>query len=254
MDEKNLTLTDYNVCHINKNSLMFIYILSVIVITVALYIFYMDVILSLIIALPFGLVYLNIHKKKSISDRKNKLRLQFREMLEAMTVAARASNNDINSLQSAYKDLLLIYGEKADIIIEIEHIIKSYNNNIQLKDLYEDFAIRTGIDDIESFANIYASIQGRSDRTDEIMENTTKIISDKIMIEDEIRTMVSAARSEQSVMFLMPILIVAVMNFSSGGFMDVLHTTIIGKMISSVAIIVFVSAYLLSLKITDLKV
>lgn len=49
-------------------------------------------------------------------------------------------------------------------------------------------------------ASIYATIEGKSSRADEIVRETQQIIADKMEIEMEIDTLMTAAKSEVNIM------------------------------------------------------
>ena len=86
------------------------------------------------------------------------MRGQFRDMLESMNVAMRAGSTEVRALESSRDDLKLLYSENSDIVREVDYILAAYNNGgIPLRKLFRDFADRSGLEDIESFASIYES-------------------------------------------------------------------------------------------------
>ena len=190
-----------------------------------------------------------------INKRKKQLRLQFKTFLESMTVAVRAGQNELVSMQSALDDLKLTYNTENDIIVEIDHIIKAYRNaDIPLSDLFLDFGNRSGIEDIKTFGTIFMVISGKSDNFATIINQTQQIISDKIEIESEIETSITSVKSELYMLFIMPILMVAMMSSMGGDMMEMLFTTTTGWIISTVAIVIFVASFLIAQKITDIKI
>mgnify|MGYP000683010527 FL=1 len=51
--------------------------------------------------------------------------------------------------------MISIYGEESDIVRELELICTGLNNNINIEVLLTDFAERSGLDDVMSFANVF---------------------------------------------------------------------------------------------------
>ena len=123
-----------------------------------------------------------------------------------------------------------------------------------MSDLFLDFGNRSGIEDIKTFGTIFMVISGKSDNFATIINQTQQIISDKIEIESEIETSITSVKSELYMLFIMPILMVAMMSSMGGDMMEMLFTTTTGWIISTVAIVIFVASFLIAQKITDIKI
>ena len=248
-------LINYNECQWNGIQHILIYISMVLLSTVVLMLFYHNIVISLIIGFIVGIFLKKMLIQSVINKRKKQLRLQFKTFLESMTVAVRAGQNELVSMQSALDDLKLTYNTENDIIVEIDHIIKAYRNaDIPLSDLFLDFGNRSGIEDIKTFGTIFMVISGKSDNFATIINQTQQIISDKIEIESEIETSITSVKSELYMLFIMPILMVAMMSSMGGDMIEMLFTTTTGWIISTVAIVIFVASFLIAQKITDIKI
>jgi tight adherence protein B len=171
-----------------------------------------------------------------------------------MSVAMRAGNPMLKSLQSARGDLGMIYPEGSDIIIELDIIIGKFNNAVPLSVAFEDFAKRSELEDINSFASIYATIEGKSSRADEIIRETQQIISDKMEIEMDIDTMMTAAKSEVNIMLIMPLVVLGVIGYAGAGFMDAIYTTTAGRLVATGCLAVFIGCYIMARKFSNVKV
>ena len=218
-----------------------------------LFIFYKIIILSIAGGLIFGVINIFVSTQTAITKRKYKLRIQFFDMLEAMSVAMRAGNPPLKALESAREDLLLIYPQSSDIILEINNIIGKFNNAIPLSELFLDFAIRSGLEDINSFASIYATIEGKSSRADEIVRETQQIIADKMEIEMEIDTMMTAAKGEVTVMLFMPLVILGVIGYAGAGFMDAIYTTAMGRLVATGGLVTFIACFIMARIFSNIK-
>jgi len=218
-----------------------------------LFIFYNLFVLSLIGGAAIGLINIFVSMHASIKKRMLKLRVQFFDLLEAMSVAMRAGNPMLRSLQSAREDLILIYPENSDIITELDIIIGKFNNAVPLSEAFSDLAERSGLEDITSFASIYATIEGKSGRADEIVRETQQIIADKMEIEMEIDTLMTAAKSEVNIMLLMPLVILGVIGYAGAGFMDAIYTTGAGRIVSTGGLIVFILSFIMARKFSNVK-
>jgi len=218
-----------------------------------LFIFYKIVPLSIIGGAIIGTVYIFTAAQGALKKRKVKLRVSFYDLLEAMSVAMRAGNPMLKSLQSAREDLVLIYPEDSDIITELDIIIGRFNNAVPMSVAFSDLAERSGLEDIASFASIYATIEGKSSRADEIVRETQQIIADKMEIEMEIETLLTAAKSEVTIMLFMPLIILGLIGYAGAGFMDAIYTTGAGRIVSTGGLGAFIVSLLLARKFSNVK-
>ena len=218
-----------------------------------LFIFYKIIPLSIAGGLILGIVNIFVSALEAAKKRKTKLRSQFFDLLEATSVAMRAGNPFIKALHSAREDLMLIYHEDCDIITELDIIIGRFNNAVPVSEALSDLAHRSGLEDIASFASIYATIEGKSGRDDEIVRETQQIIADKMEIEMEIETLLTAAKTELNIMLLMPLVILGIIGYTGAGFMDAIYTTGAGRIVSTGGFLVFILSYIMANKFSNVK-
>ena len=245
----------YNQCSMKKWEHILMYFLFGILISGIVYLFYHIVPVSVVIGFLTAVYVEKMYAESTVKKRKKTLRLQFKDFLGSMSVAVRAGNVEIYAVKSALDDLRLSYSSKADIVLEVENMILQYEKGgIPLKELFEDFADRSELEDIHSFAAVYSVIEGKSDRFGDILTQTEEIIRDKIEIEQEIETTITSAKSETMVMLIMPIVIVVAMSGMGSGLLDSLFTTAAGHLSATVSLIIFAVSYILAVKSSDIEV
>ena len=219
-----------------------------------LYIFYKLLPAALVGGVAAGTVNIFAAEQGALRKRKFKLREQFFDLLQAMSVAMRAGNPVLKALESAREDLALIYPERSDILVELDGIIGKFHNAVPLSQAFSDFARRSGLEDVASFASIYATIEGKSSRADEIIRETQQIIADKMEIEMEIDTLMTAAKSEVNIMLFMPLVILGVIGYAGAGFMDAIYTTAVGRMVATGGLVVFIISFVMARKFSNVKI
>ena len=252
--ENAVSIPDYSECKFTLVEHVLAFLIGFAAGFVILWVFYRIPFLSILGGLIIGIVYIFISRSNAKSKRLKKLRLQFYDMLEAMSVSMRAGNPVYKSLESAKNDLSLIYADDSDIITEIDIIIRRFNNAVPLSKSFEDFAKRSGLEDVASFATIYSTIEGKSSRADEIVRETQQIIADKMEIEMEIDTMMTAAKSEVNIMLFMPLVVLGVMGYAGAGFMDAIYELPVGRLVATGGLIVFIICYILAKKFSDVEI
>ena len=218
-----------------------------------LFLFYRLVPLGVLGGLAAAAASLIRGERRAVRKRLLRLRGQFYDLLEAMSVSMRAGNPVWSALGSARDDLTLIYPEDSDIVVELDVILAKFENAIPLSQSFADFAARSGLEDVASFASIYATIEGKSSRADEIVRETQQIIADQMEIEMEIETLMTAAKSEVAIMLVMPLVILAVVGYAGAGFMDAIYTTFAGRVVATGGLIVFVISFFLAQRFSEIK-
>ena len=144
-------------------------------------------------------------------------------------------------------------GEDESIINELKVIIDGINNKKDLKKLLMNLCERSGVDDIQSFANVFETAYRKGGNIKDIIKNTQQIIADKMEIENEIETMVAANQMEQKIMMIMPIMIVGMLKMLGEDFAENFVTPT-GLVATTIGVIAFVTAYFVGKKILDIKV
>jgi len=251
--EKTFTVPDYKNCQSTAADHAVAFLVGFLAGFLVLFIFYKLVALSAAGGILLGAANIFAASQGAVNKRMLKLRVQFFDLLEALSVAMRAGNPMLQSLQSAREDLILIYPQDSDIIIELDIIIGRFNNAVPLSESFSDLAERSGLEDISSFASIYAAIEGKSSRADEIVKDTQQIIADKMEIEMEIDTLMTAAKTEVNIMLFMPLVILGLIGYAGAGFLDAIYTTVSGRLVSTGGLIVFAISYILARKFSKVK-
>ncbi len=189
----------------------------------------------------------------SLKEKRTKeLKNQFRDMLDSLATSLNSGKNVIDSFQSVEQDLQLQYDENAYILYELQVIMTGIHNNIDIETLLNDFGRRSGVEDIESFANVFQICYRQGGNLKQVIRNTHSIINDKMEIESEIKTMVATNNMQQKIMIVVPILLVALIKSMSPEF-AANFATATGILATTFAIVMFVVAYFVGKKILEIR-
>lgn len=213
-------------------------------------------IINLSVMSVFGIISFKIlmpmRKNQLKTNRKKKIRKQFVDMLESLSVSIAAGQNVPSAMQTVKDDLLIQYTEKDYIVQEISVFLREMENGIPIEDLFSDFGKRTGIEDISNFGKVFEVAYRRGGNLKEIVKNCYDILSEKIEIEMEIQTKVASSANQMNIMILMPIFLIAMLKSSGDGFAEN-FTSASGIISTTVSIFVFIIAYFVGRKILDIK-
>ncbi|MDO4177008.1 MAG: type II secretion system F family protein [Bacillota bacterium] len=216
------------------------------------FVFYRSLIIFLLF-LPLVLFYPFYKKKDLIPERKRKLLLQFRESLSVLSGALSAGYSLENALEESVKELTLLYGSDGLIVQEFEQLSHLVSMNIPVERAMDEFAARSGIDEIRNFARILRIAKRSGGELVSIMRHSCDTIGDKIQVKEEILTMTASRRFEQNIMNVAPLLVVVYIDFTNPGFFTIMYTSAVGRIVMSVCLAAYLFSIHLSMKILDIE-
>lgn len=208
------------------------------------YVFY-EHIIAIIAGAAAGIVYINkLYIKNRTEAVRKKLLLQFRDMLESLSSSVSAGSNIHTAFITAQKDMESLHGCDSLIARELRHINDGVSANQNIEKLLSDLGARSGLREIQSFANVFETCNRLGGNILEISNMACQIICDKIEVEQEILTVVSAKKAEQLAMLAMPIVFVVLLKWLGAGIADM--SSAAGRISSTVALVLFALSYLIS--------
>ncbi|MDR0671801.1 MAG: hypothetical protein LBF64_05750 [Oscillospiraceae bacterium] len=216
------------------------------------YLLYENLFLCGALLVVCGFAFLPIRRKQIIEKRKNKLLLQFRDMLESLATSIGAGSNVPDSFLAAEDDMAKQQGESSDIYREIKTINEGIYNNIPVETLLMDLGERSGLDDVISFADVFETCYRKGGDTKEVIKSTHQIIGEKIDVLMEIQTVVTSKKSEQNAMMFMPVFFVFLLKILGKEIVDL--TSGAGMVSTTVAVGVFVVAYFIGKRVLNIKI
>jgi tight adherence protein B len=184
--------------------------------------------------------------------RKKELRKQFRSFLEAISVSLSSGMNILDSLLTVYNDLKIEYSDDAYIVFEVKEMIDGMQNNIAIEDMMASLGERSSIDDVKNFGIVFELCYRAGGNMKDVVRRTSDIISEKIEIEAEIETALTSNKSQFTVMMVIPVGMVLMIRTMMPAFANS-FATVPGVIAMTVAIGIFIGAYKLGTKITDIK-
>lgn len=243
---------DYHVYHMTKTDVLAAWAIGFAAGAVVMFAFFNSIAISavggVICAGMMPKHYREYKKKKQL----NELRSQFKDLLESLTSAYSAGKNTVGAFSESANDMISIYGEDADIVHEVEIICTGLKNNINIEDLLLDFAKRSVLEDIMSFANVFESCSRQGGDLKQIVSDTREIINDKIEVEMEIETMISGPKNELNIMMVMPVIVVLMLRGMGSSMAGA--NTFSAVIVKIICMGIFGLAYVMGRKIMDVKV
>lgn len=217
------------------------------------YFFYHSFI-PLIFLWPLLIVYRRLCEIEREHLRKQKLGLQFKDGILAVSAALKAGYSIENAFYEAYKDLCHLYKPEDMIIQEFLYINRQLKNNMVLESLLMDFADRSRVEEIRDFAEVFSIAKRSGGNLNKMIEHTALLISEKIQVKRDIQTILAARQFEQKVMNLVPLFILFYIGITSPGFFDPMYGNPGGICIMTICLLIYFAAFILSKKIVAIEI
>lgn len=217
------------------------------------YLFY-DSLIPILFIIPFINIYYRYISHFLCNKRKSTLILQFRDMINSISVSLNSGYSIENSLKDANREILILYGKNSYIHNEINIMLKKLAINIPIEKIFSDFAMRSECNDIIMFSQILVIAKRNGGDLISIIKSSSETIGEKIDIKREIESAVSSKKFEQNIMFLMPVVIMLYIRISSRGFYDSVYHNMTGVFFMTICLLIYISAIIIGLKLSTVKI
>lgn len=218
------------------------------------WIFYRFLPVSLAIA-TLGIFLPIIRAKTEIWKVKNELRKDFGELLGSLSDSLRAGMSFERALVIARGELEKTEeGKKKCLKGELDHIISSARANIPISNSFANFAKRSGVDEIETFATVLPITLRKGGDLVGLLRRTADMIRERSRIGGEIEVILAEKKMEKRIVDLAPFFMMYMLSSTSPDFMAPVFTTLIGRLAMTGALMLFALAWFLSGKIMRIEV
>lgn len=204
--------------------------------------------------LPLGLAYPLWKRKDLRRERERRLTLQFKEGILTLSSFLSAGYSLENGLSMSLKELEELCGSDAMITEEFRCLVSGVKMNRPVELLLEQFGERSGIQDVDNFAQVFAVARRSGGELVEIISHTAGIIRDKVQVQEEIHTMTAARVFEQKIMNGIPFAIILYIDLTSPGFFHMMYTTWAGRAVMTLCLGLYAGAVILAERILAIEV
>ena len=203
---------------------------------------------------PYLIRYIKSWEKQTIKKRQQAFRLQFKEAIQSLSAGLNVGYSVENALREACKDLQEIYRKDDVIVQEISYMIRQMKMNVSAESVFSDFAARTGDEDVQTFVTVFNMAKRSGGDTLEIIRDVVRQMGEKIDVEREINTLISAKRMELTIMTVIPFAMIGYMRLSFPEFLKVLYGNPAGIIIMSICLMVYLLSYEIGKRMVEIEV
>lgn len=186
--------------------------------------------------------------------RQQQLSVQFLDAMRAVSASLLSGYSMENAWREAQKEVGLLHGSDAYMSNELAEINRSVALSVPIEKLLAEFGVRSGVEDIQSFAEVFSFAKRSGGDFVKMIETTTEHMRLKQETEQEIAVAVASRKLEQKVMNVVPMFILAYLRLSSGDYLDVLYGNAFGIIFMTGCLMVYWLAIVISEKILSIRV
>lgn len=185
--------------------------------------------------------------------REQEMLRQFQEMLQIIAGLLKAGYSMENAFQEGERDFCGLYGKECVMARELMVINHQLRMNVPIEKLLEDLAERSGIEEIESFSQVFGFAKRGGGDIVNIFRDSTERIAEQAEVQREIETLISGKKLEQKIMALVPCGILIYIGVGMPEFLAPLYGNLTGAVIMSLCLAVYGIACLMTQKIVEIQ-
>lgn len=200
---------------------------------------------------PVGIIQFYQIGKRKEKERIEVLTNQFAECILSVSASLKAGYAVENAFLESRRDMEMLYGKNSYIYKELEGIRRGLMINIALEEQLKDLAERSGSEEIAEFAAVFIIAKRNGGNLTEIIEESASLIGSRVKVRAELQTMLSGRYMEQSIMKMMPFVILSYIGVGYPGYFDPLYHNWLGVLIMTGCLGIYLIAYLLGERIFE---
>lgn len=231
----------------NKN--IFYLLPCFIVPAICSYFLFENIYICLVSTVCCGIMLLHLLQNRIKKKSEDTLRLQFIDFLDFLNSSIMAGNNTFNSLIQVHDEMKRIHGEKSLIADESLKIRRGLENSESPETLLFKMGENCDIEEIKIFADSFKICNRSGGNISKLISDSKRVISEKIRTESEISTILASSKNEVYILFVMPFIVSLAMKYMLNYKID--NLTLVVRII---AVIIFIIAFYIGQRITDIKI
>lgn len=198
--------------------------------------------------------YLKIREEECRQAHINRLKTEFKEMLEIYQGFIMAGYAADNALIRTRREFFALGYENSKVVEELDYMIRRIQLNVDVALLFSEWGKRSGLKDIEDFAAVFSLSAQTGGNVHKIMRSCASVIGEKLEAERDIGTILASGKYEQKIITLIPLFLLLYVDMTSKGFLDVLYTGFFGRAVMTVCLAVYFTSYLIGRRIMNIEV
>ena len=238
---------------IRKREYLRAFLQGIMIILAVSYLFYGTWICAILFS-PYLIRYISSWEKQTIKKRQQTFRFQFKEAIQSLSAGLNVGYSVENALREACKALKGMYRKDEMILRELTYMVRQLQMNVTAESALQGFAARTEDEDVQTFVTVFNLAKRSGGDTLEIIRSAVRQMGEKIDVEREVQTVISAKKMEFRIMTAIPFAMIVYLRMGFPELLGVLYGNLAGIVIMSVCLIIYLLAYEMGKKIVEIEV
>jgi len=165
-----------------------------------------------VIAIIIGIINAIYANKLYAKKQRIRLKKDFAELLDMMTISLNAGATDIASLKLC-KEQFASRGKSSKIVGYLDEIlVRSEAQGEELWQVFKDIGQREKLDTILNFADVYKTIEHTSNDKTHFIKSVSASMQDEFALDKDIETLLSSQKATGNKMIILSILVMIFFN------------------------------------------
>ena len=183
--------------------------------------------------------------------RKNALRLQFKDMLYSLSSSITSGKHLPEAIEESYGSVSLIHGKNSLLAQEIDNMVRQMKEaNVTDEAVLTDLSSRSGIREIMDFSEVCITCRKTGGDLNKMIFRAVTLLSQNIDLQKEKEVLMAQKKLEIKILAVMPVAVGLLIDLTSSDYLEVMYTTILGRLLMTVAFLGTGVSFLWSLKLT----
>ena len=226
---------------------------GILLISAVSYLFYGTVLWAILLS-PYLIRYIKSWETQIIKKKKQQFQLQFKEAIQSLSAALNVGYSVENAMREVWKDLQLLYQKEELILKEFRIMTRQLDMNVPAETALQEFALRTEDEEVQMFVTVFSMAKRSGGDMVMIIKNAVSQISEKIDVMRDIETIMAAKKFEFRIMSIIPFAMICYMKISFPAFMEVLYGNVLGVIVMSICLAIYVTAFEIGKRIVEIEV
>lgn len=199
------------------------------------------------ILLPFFLkYYLRRKTNQFVQKRKLQFRGDFKDFTQMLSSFLLAGYSVENAMKKAFSQMKQIQNGHEELKEMLSCMLREIQIGENTELVWMRFCQQIPIEEVRDFGQIFSLSKRSGASLPDVLSRVVKQLDLKIQTEEQIETLIAGKKTEQKVMNVMPAGILVYICITSEDMMRIMYTSLSGRMVMSICLIVYLAAFWMS--------
>ncbi len=225
---------------------------AIVLMVLIAWLFYRSIYALVLFPVVFMACVYYFHEVNS-EKRREKVLSEFREMLKVISSELKSGHSLENAIMALDKEIANLFGEKSEILPGIKAMQQMLRLQKSVETAISEFAHYYNYEEIVNFAYTLSYAKRLGGNYIKNIENAALKIEKRLEIKQDINTQLAEKQFEMKIMGVMPLGILVYIGLTSYEFIEPLYHNIVGILVMSVSLVLYVSCLYIAKRIVTIE-